>query len=638
MAYFKQTLFGGIAPAVDPTILSEEFGQTATNVELVSGKIEPAQTDSPVSSDLKTNTISSIFNYDPPNQDYITGYSSTKWLQFIDPTHVVYGPVPGDSLGRIYFTNPSYPRISWNSEILATQTHGGSAIDANALYPRRSYRLGVPAPSGSILLDTNMGTNPSTGNPWPSPDPNETIKEVSYAITYVTFDGREGPPLYSGLAGEHSRLESISVSHVRQRAAGAYTDGLSSAHHINKVRIYKSNTGSEDTQYQFLKEEVINTNQGSGPVYELDGEAHTTKMFTDPLNITLGEVLPSATWLGPPDDDDDLYPDGPLQGLVNVSQGVFAGFTGKRFCLSEAFLPHAWPIQYRITIERDIVAVSPTQGGVVVLTEGPPYLVAGTDPTAMAALKIDFAQPCINRDSVVNIDNMVFYASKEGLCAVAGGQGEVVTKGLITPKQWYTDYEPEDYKAFLYEGKYVAFWSEGQNCKGFIYDPDSKTARLTKIDRNNETVLAGYTEASTGDLFLAKSGSTNATVGNFRKNIYNVDSAVFRTKVVRLPKPGSMSWLSVDAGFPFTAKVYADGVNVAHYYFFKSGDDIMQRVTVPSGVSGDHQVYNTTVRLPAVVATEWEVEVSNSGGALTSREGYIHEICISETLEELKAT
>lgn len=637
MAYFKQVLFGGIAPAVDPTILADGYGQVAENVELVSGKIEPAPQDQPVSSSLKTNTISTVFNYNPPNQDYITNYSATQWLQFTYKADVVYGPVPADSLGRIYWSGGSYPAISWNAKILASETDTGGTYAATATYPRVYYRLGVPAPkaSGPLLL-APVYVSGETG-----PPPGEASKEVAYALTYVTFDGREGPPLYSGVTSENSNVDHINITHVRQFNASTteYLDGLTTAHHIQKLRIYKSNTGSQDTQYQFLGEYDINANAGTTPTYYLGEVVHNLRVFEDDLTTALGEVIPSATWVGPPDDDTSLYPDGALQGLTNIAQGVFAGFSGKRFCLSEPFMPHAWPVQYRITIERDVVAIATTQGGIVALTEGQPYFITGTDPTVMAASKIDFAQPCINSDSVVNLDDLVIYASREGLCAISGTQGEVITKNLITTKQWVGSYNPESYKAFMYEGKYVAFWAEGQSCKGFLYDPDSETARLTTLNRGQTNlVLAGYTEPSTGDLFLAKSGATNAQMVNFRKNTFNIDGVSFKTKTVKLPKPGSMSWLSVDAGFPFNVKVYADGVNVAHYYFAKSGDDITQTVTVPSGINGAHNVYNTTVRLPAVVASEWEVEVYNTGGASSSREGHIHEICISETLEELKST
>ena len=56
-------------------------------------------------------------------------------------------------------------------------------------------------------------------------------------------------------------------------------------------------------------------------------------------------------------------------GLIPVANGIMAGFTGNRLCLSEPFLPHAWPIAYRITLEDDIVAIAATGNGIVAMTK-----------------------------------------------------------------------------------------------------------------------------------------------------------------------------------------------------------------------------------------------------------------------------
>ena len=56
-------------------------------------------------------------------------------------------------------------------------------------------------------------------------------------------------------------------------------------------------------------------------------------------------------------DDTNVYPDGPMKGLTALPNGIMAGFTGKRICFSEAFLPHAWPANYRITLEEEIVGM-----------------------------------------------------------------------------------------------------------------------------------------------------------------------------------------------------------------------------------------------------------------------------------------
>mgnify|MGYP001502416508 CR=1 FL=1 len=71
----------------------------------------------------------------------------------------------------------------------------------------------------------------------------------------------------------------------------------------------------------------------------------------------MAEVIPSTDWIAPPDDDTALYPDGPMKGLISLPGGILAGFTGKRICFSEPFLPHAWPVNYRITLEEEIVGI-----------------------------------------------------------------------------------------------------------------------------------------------------------------------------------------------------------------------------------------------------------------------------------------
>ena len=103
-------------------------------------------------------------------------------------------------------------------------------------------------------------------------------------------------------------------------------------------------------------------------VAEVNMSATTYEDSSD--NDDLEEIIPSTYWIAPPDDDTNLYPDGPMKGLTALPNGVFAGFTGKRICFSEPFLPHAWPVIYRITLEDNIVAIGAAGNGLIVTTEG----------------------------------------------------------------------------------------------------------------------------------------------------------------------------------------------------------------------------------------------------------------------------
>ena len=163
-----------------------------------------------------------------------------------------------------------------------------------------------------------------------------------------------------------------------------------------------------------------------------------------------------------------------MLGLTAVGNGVMAGFSGKRFCLSEPFLPHAWPIQYRITLEDDIVDIAATGNGVVALTNGTPYFITGTDPAALTPIRVDLAQACVNKNSVVDMGEYVLYAAPDGLVAVSGSTGEVVSRGLISVDQWNSDFRPTLIRAFRHEGTYVAFYNDGGTLGGWVYDPTSE--------------------------------------------------------------------------------------------------------------------------------------------------------------------
>jgi hypothetical protein len=567
MAYFKRDRFSGIAPGVSPRLLAEEFGQTAENVDLESGRLVATKVDSDVYT-LQNTQRRSIYYY-----------RNTSWLEWNeDGVSVVPGPIPGDTLDRLYYTGDDYPRIG----TVSTLVQGASG------YPVASYRLGVPAPLGAPTT-TKSGTADDTATP----------NDVSYVYTLVTSLGEEGPPSDPSAVIELTDTETVAVAlGTSQQPSGNYFFGGNA-----KKRIYRSNSGSTNTTFQFAGE-----------------VAYTATTFTDTAAAaSLGEVLPSGTWIGPPDDNSSLYPDGPLQGLIALAQGVMAGFTGKRFCLSEPFLPHAWPIGYRITTEEDIVAIASTANGVAALTDGQPYFITGTDPSAMTAVRVDLAQACVNEHSVVDMGDYVLYAGPDGLCAVQSASGSVVSAGLISVEQWNSDFNPTTIRAFKHEGTYVAFHSGG----GWVYDPRGEANALTTLTLSAD-VRGGYTNPKDGELYVIvgnkikkyRGGSTSRT-------------ATFKSKKFVTPAPVSMGWVSVNANvYPVTVKVYGDGTLVSHYVLSKPGATFTQATTVPSGIS-DGTLREPVMRMPAVVAQEWEVQVEGTD---------INEFCLAQSMEEIRAT
>jgi hypothetical protein len=569
MAYFKRDRFSGIAPGVSPRLLADQFGQTAENLDFESGRLKPTTNDADVFT-LQSGLRRSIYYY-----------RDTDWLEWDqDGVKAVQGPIPGDTLVRLYWSGQNYPRMGTVSTI----------VSGAAGYPANSYRLGVPAPANAPLT-SKSGT----------PDATQTPDDVSYVYTFVTAFGEEGPPSPATSPLERTDTESVTITMpTGDHPNGNYNFGSGAL-----KRIYRSNTGSSNTTFQFLAEVPF-----------------ATQTYVDNTpSAALGEVLPSETWIGPPDDNATLYPDGPMKGLIAVANGVFAGFTGKRLCLSEPFLPHAWPVDYRITLEEDIVAIGAVANGIIALTNGQPYFVTGTDPSAMTAIRVDLPQACVNPNSVVDMGSYLLYAGPDGLCAVSGGEGRVVTEGLISSSQWSSSFNPTGFRAFRHENTYVAFWTDAGVHKGFVFDPRAEEAALSTLTTEAE-VRGGYMNPKDGELYLIVANKIRKYRGSTTKR-----TLIWKSKQVVMPKPVSMGWVSVHAqAYPVTVKVWADGVLIAHYTLSYAANVYTMTVTVPNGVSAG-SLFEPVMRLPARLAQVWEVEVS---GAVE-----IDEVCLAQSMDEI---
>ena len=581
MAYFKRTRFSGIAPGVAPRLLAEQFGQKAENLDFESGRFVPIPIEGTTAHTLSSSQRRSIYYYD--------NSTSPMWVEWDeDGIKAVEGPIPGDADDRLYWTGETYPRMG---------IYTGLSNWAN----RADYRLGIPAPQAAPTINIT-GTLDTT----------VTAEETAWVYTFVSEFGEEGPPSEASIVYDFTpSTQTATVNVPNFSGTGDYAFGSPA-----KKRIYRANVGSNATEFQFVAEVL-----------------YTATQHADSKEATeLGEVLPSTTWIGPPDDDTTNYPDGQLQGLTPVANGIFAGFTGKRLCLSEAYLPHAWPIDYRITMENDIVAIGTTSNGIVALTDGKPYFVTGVDPSAMSAVQINLEQGCVNANSVVDLGDVVLYAGPDGLCAISGTEGRVITRGLISPKQWNDDFYPEDIRAFEHEGTYVAFYTDSGTSThaGWVYDPRADEAAISTITTSAER-RGGYKNPKTGELFVIIGNA----VQPYRGSTTDFRLGAWKSKKYVTPSPVSMGWVSLTAeSYPSTGQknrvlVWADSTLVADYYisFDSNTNTYTQEVTTPSGIS-DATLYEPVMRLPAAIGSEWEVEIR---GVVP-----IDEFCLAQSMDEIR--
>ena len=281
----------------------------------------------------------------------------------------------------------------------------------------------------------------------------------AYLLTFVTAFGEEGPPSLVTT----SQILDVYTDQSVSITVGSPPSGRNYAY----IRIYRTD---EDGTFRFLQDLL---------------PSGTT--FTDTANDSaLGEEVPSTDWVAPND---------AMVGLTAMPNGITAGFFGQTLCFSEAFLPHAWPEGYQLTTAYPIVGLSRTDTGLVVLTEGKPYMVQGADPAGMVMTELDIAQSCVSKKSIVDMGNSVIYASPDGLVGISRSGTDVITDAIFT----------KSLVAFRWEDRYVGFSNRGGTYpEGFVLDPRGGQNSFSTIDRSGG-IVAGFNDLKSDELYLISS-------------------------------------------------------------------------------------------------------------------------------------
>ncbi len=527
--------FSGIAPKINPVLLPGNMATTATNVRVDSGSLRPLKMPSQVTTVL--STARSLSKY------------AGNWLRWaaLGIDVVEQSPIANDAWDRLYYTGDGYPKYTF-----ATRPSGGDANGMRLGVPRPAYapRLGASAPNpiavaaGSFTLGVaytitsvgttdftaisavsntvgvsftatgaGLGTGTATRN-----DSTETTQRY-YVYTYVTPQGEEGPPSPPSAPITVTDTQVVTGTFTSEDLSG-YNLGVGSVR-----RFYRTAQGTTGTEYLYVGEVPI------GSITATDNL----------LDVSLGEQLPSTNWFPPPVD---------MVGLKSTPNGFLIGFSGNALCVSEALLPHAWNPANQLAFSSNITALAVTGDSIIVFTENAPYMVTGTSPETLSAIKIDHAQACPSKASVVNMGGFVMFASPDGLVSVSANDMTVVTEEFLTRDQWQA-YSPSTIRGFFYEGIYIGF----SDTKAFMFDMRTSQAVFTEIA--GLSFIAGYSDLTADTLYLLDS------IGNIKSwETGAASSLTWKSKPERLPKPACPAALRIfaigDVGF----KLWADGDKV----------------------------------------------------------------------------
>ena len=497
---------------------------------------------------------------------------SSTWSQFNAAT-LATEAVPG-LVGTVWYTIDVV--IVANADGTATVTASlflGSgelaSFTATGSFDKGGYcgiMAGYPEDSGSVyttLFDNiHVQASGSTG----------FVPEnvaTSYVFTFVNDVGEESGP--SPPSSTVLRPDGVSVTITTPTSIPT---GVSSDYGITTKRIYRSVTSNTGTIFAFVAEIPLS-------------QADYTDVLTD---AQLGEALESEGWEPPPDD---------LRNIIALPNGIMAGSSKNRLCLSARNRPHAWPIAYRLTTETDIVGLGAIDTTVVLGTKSFPYIAAGNDPAAFSMNKIEIRQACVSRRSFASVSEIgVIFASPDGLISVAGtGLLRILTVDIFTREQWQllrpetiTALSHDDTYWFFFEGDPGSGFSSGDASRaGYALDMSPTGFGLVKLGFHAEAI---YADPETDNFYLALDSDTEPTnvllpvppstpvdlTGNI---IYQFDAdpgskmvALWRSKLFMLPRPGCLQYVQI------RAVTYAN--MVARFFKIVDGVDVMfyERVVV----------------------------------------------------------
>ncbi len=374
-------------------------------------------------------------------------FGSGYWFQWLTDVDVVRSPIPGDTSHRTIYTGDGIPK----------ETDSSIAV-GSAPYPAAWIALGIPAP-------VTAPTVTMTG------DSGEVVESRFYFYTDVTAGGKESRP--SPISGQVDVKETpgtITLDSFAVAPTGNYDLGTGA-----KRRIYRTSGGSAG---EFLF------------VAEIE---YTTTSFVDAVEEGgLDYPCPTVEWSTPPDD---------LRGLVLLPNGSLAGFVGNEVFFSEPYKPYAWPDSYRITIDGQIIALSVVSGGLVVLTDGKPTLIVGSDPASMSPTQMELSQSCASKRSVADAGLYAVYASPDGIVAASGSVSKVISKEISRP--FWQSLMPSSIHGYVHDEEYIGFYEKADSTKGgFVFG--LKDGAFTDLSFYAD---GGYTDLETDTLYLIAGGN-----------------------------------------------------------------------------------------------------------------------------------
>lgn len=495
--------FNGIVPRTGAANLQPVNAQIASNTKLHSGEIRSWK-DKVVEYRTIQSGVQTIFKMEGPSGE-------GAWAEWTCDTDVAFSPLADLEEHRIYYSeNGVCKKTNWS------MAHDGKSGDP---LPRNWLYMGVPRPEKGPKLTVELAEDTSA----------ENTENRVYLWTWVSTFGNVSE---ESVPSEPTTVE-CSISGGRVLVSG-FPTAPTEHYNITSLRLYRAVAGSSEIVYMMVDEfkvvkgEVVTSSRSDNGVAFVDGVYPDERLTAD-----LGVVLESLYYEEPPEG---------LRGLVNMPNGMIAGFIGNQVWFCEPYMPHAWPSTYMLTTDSQIVGLGVYGNTLVVCTERQPYTVYGTHPSSVTQEKLPMSQPCVNKRSIAYDQYGVLYASMNGLVVIAGGQMDVFTRDLFTREDWM-EYNPPVMVGAMYNNNYICGYAIGNERRALVFSRGD-TPALVEIDFDPRCL---FVERITSNIYGLS--YEDGVVYKLDASEKNLMPYTWKSKLFVYPRSLSFSCIKLDADF-----------------------------------------------------------------------------------------
>ena len=472
MAAITFKAFRGEVPRTSSRLLSANFASRAENIKLTSGRLDPLKGLQVAHTSL-ADEIRTIWRYRYTREDRTF---DDNWLVFPGDVDVVGSMIANDADGRVYYTSDQHePRMTTYAE----------AISGSGPYPDGWFALGIPLPTVAPTVGVTGGAAPVGDRSYAytfvtalgeesGPSPASTIVNGNLSGTWNLSNMQEAPPNSGNIVAVTNSSPAAGFVTVELDSAfglaafdtitlasvGGMTD-LNGSHRIVSVNgddvvLSLVTAQAYTTGGTWERNAPVNTTGMTKRIYRTQGTnanfiflaeipaSQTT--YADTTVTLLGEVIQTADHLPPPKN---------ATSMITLPNGCTVVLAGNEVCFSVPYQPHSYPVSNRYSFVGRGVALSPAGNSVIVLTDGYPILLTGTDPEAMSPSVMQTYAPCVSKRGVVYIGGGCLYPSHDGLYMATPSEVYNITSRLFRESEWRS-VGPETFEAAFHDFQYYA--------------------------------------------------------------------------------------------------------------------------------------------------------------------------------------